>query len=725
MRESISDELDRIHSLYGIDQGFYVLAIHSFIESFTDRYHQEIQLRDTFAEKLDLLSLLLGYDIRVRKPQVIWRLCREHRCTNEVRHGFIRLSSDEAIGATKNFLDFCRLTGIDDRSLEQFQQDLNSWRDAAFSLEQHRELITLRHSVRSLSRENSELRERSSSYDEQQTEDAQRRLNELVSANRALKERLDTARSKDDRHRQQLYEAREKERKLQKRMLVLQGQKQYLSYLQRYTSYSRTRADHQRSLMTLSAQQRRICSRIREPGDHLIRGGAGTGKTLVLLHACIEQLEGMRAEVSKPEDTAKQPVLLTYTHSLVKFDQYLSTLFHQELKPGIRNIDAFLMDRLKTIDPECSMDYAIVSELLKDSDLQFITAKELEAEISMAIFGRALSEESYLQDPKSRRGMKNRLSPGQKQQIWELSVQLREQMISRRAFSKEFGRLFLYELLIEDTKLRERLQVERIFIDELQDLSPVDLMLLASLSGSGLVMAGDERQSIYYSGMSFRRRGLNISGRSHTLTGNHRNTRQIHMLSELYRSKTSTEGISPEENTSFREGPAVELWQQQDPKRLLSLLEGRIRLFIETLGYAPENIGVLTPDRKTLRSLAKSLEASNREYCDIHAPEFHFDQTPGIRISTCHSAKGIEFPVVMLVLPSLPVSSRLSEDCALQAARNLLYMSLTRALDDLQIFTLEATESTPIAELLEVFREYERLSEDEDLQTCLCTDAEN
>ncbi len=190
------------------------------------------------------------------------------------------------------------------------------------------------------------------------------------------------------------------------------------------------------------------------------------------------------------------------------------------------------------------------------------------------------------------------------------------------------------------------------------------------------------------------------------------------MLSELYRQKTSVQTSSFEESHSFREGPAVELWQRKNSEQLLGILSERIRFFLDVLGYAPENIGILAPDRKALTEIGKGLTRMELPFCDIHEYAFQFEETEGIRISTCHSAKGVEFAVVMLILPSITVSSRLAPDAALQASQNLIYMSMTRALDNLQIFTLQHSDNPLIDELTSVFHEYVAQSSSEDLASC-------
>jgi hypothetical protein len=83
----------------------------------------------------------------------------------------------------------------------------------------------------------------------------------------------------------------------------------------RFTIYTRTRRDYERSLMRLTAEQQVALDAITPGHDSLVRGGAGTGKTIVLLHAWGKA----RRDLFTP-----RTVLLTYTTTLVKYDRYLA-----------------------------------------------------------------------------------------------------------------------------------------------------------------------------------------------------------------------------------------------------------------------------------------------------------------------------------------------------------------------------------------------------------------
>ena len=67
--------------------------------------------------------------------------------------------------------------------------------------------------------------------------------------------------------------------------------------------------------------------------------------------------------------------------------------------------------------------------------------------------------------------------------------------------------------------------------------------------------------------------------------------------------------------------------------------------------------------------------------------DFDFETTEGVRLSTMHSAKGLEFPVVFLLLPMVLGTKGIDEEESAARMRNLVYVSMTRAMDNLKVFT--------------------------------------
>ncbi len=712
-KEILSANLDRILSLYGVDEGFYVLALFSWIECYI--FHTNPQLSyecESFLERLKKLFEIMDTD-HCEYDSLLYQLRGGYRFSNKVRHQFELLTKNEAISMTHEFLHFCQVIGWYDSKLDEFKKLRALWDEKLNPAEEHIELYSLKKRIAETAKENLALRkslsENTISHDEHE-----RLRSELLLKSKRLSEVEKAVQKKDikqDKLRKELYDLKEEKRTFEKEIEILRFREDYLTYMERFTVYTRSRNDYERSLMRMTPEQLQASNKIREYGDYLIRGGAGTGKTLVLLHALLSH----EAAAKEMLDFSGQSdrYLLTFTNALVHFNSYLSSIL-SEGEPGfqVQNIDHFFSDRLRMVDPDYTIDYSILKEFLAERELPFLNSKELHVEIETALFGRDTTHDTYLTVPGVRAGMKRPLGRDQKEQVWNILQDFKALMDEKKSFSKSYSRLVLLHLLKRDLELAEKLSVKRIYVDEVQDLNPVEIELLSRLSEEGLVMAGDEKQAIYQSGFSFQRIGVDIVGHSSRLLMNYRNTRQIFHLAQQYKLKVLTPRSSKEKEETeqfdtFRDGPSPELWQEVNTSKLLELLIRRISFFLDTLHYTPENIAVLAPTNATLNHTKKALEERGLEMIDIRKGSFDFKESEGIRISTLHSAKGVEFPVVMLFLPEVPVSSRIDLQSAENSTRRLLYVAMTRCIDNLQVFSLENPEQEVLQEFLEVFHTYE------------------
>ena len=133
-------------------------------------------------------------------------------------------------------------------------------------------------------------------------------------------------------------------------------------------------------------------------------------------------------------------------------------------------------------------------------------------------------------------------------------------------------------------------------------------------------------------------------------------------------------------------------------------------MFIDSLGYDPENITILAPTKTDLATIGDSLGHAGYRYANIRDEEFSFKEAATIRLSTLHSSKGLDFAVVLLYLPALPPRVDYEDRAAEVQVRNLLYVAMTRAMDNLNVFTLEGAhegqQEEPLQDLVRVFRRY-------------------
>ncbi len=711
----IEGNLRRIISLNGSDEGFYVLALHSLIEAYAISEYPQLDSEFTpFRHKIDAIFHGLGkLDPETgRVPELARRITQQHPATNGVRHRFDELSGEEARSATHNFIKFCRVVGWDHAELmADLEESLKLWKGKQAPLDQFRALRKLRLDYNRVRQENEELQtvgEASRDW-RQELERVQRELQEKDAEVQRLKDTASGRKEKADDLRRRLHEAERAREELASQAEKLRGADVYVSYLERFTTYTRSRADYERSVMQLSAEQKQAAERIRDRGDYLISGPAGTGKTLVLLHALDRELTLRDQELGLTEE--KPVALLTFTRTLVRFDEYLTHLLGKhDAAPIISTVDSFVLERLKQIDERFHMEYGFLRQYSEENPPEFFTSRELEAEIEHVIFGRALTRRQYVDEAAPRRGMRRPLSKEQRAAVWEIAEGVKDHMLSQHKLSKNLGRLVLLWELDRDPTFGARTAVSRLFIDEVQDLSPVEVQILERFSEKGMILAGDEAQAIYQAGMSFRQLGVDIVGRSTTLRTNYRNTRQVMHLAETYRALWRGEDPpGPDElGDAFREGPSPELWRHSDAAEAEAGLVNRINFFVSVLGYDPENIAVLTAFKDDVDRVKAVLAEAGHRTVDVRRNSFDFESSRGLRVSTLHSAKGVEFPVVMLYLPGLPAPGGLSEEMAAEQGFNLVYVAVTRAMDNLQLFLPAAPQAAATRTLAEA---YERLVE--------------
>jgi superfamily I DNA/RNA helicase len=184
----------------------------------------------------------------------------------------------------------------------------------------------------------------------------------------------------------------------------------------------------------------------------------------------------------------------------------------------------------------------------------------------------------------------------------------------------------------------------------------VALSVLRELTRGAMLMAGDAGQSIYSQRSPFPRSGISLRGSTRILRTNFRNTIQVYELAESFRRRSlagappvpPSEGeLSDEENGArirpfpFREGPEPELYTAENAEELKALLLEKTLVFIEELGYDPENLCILVPRNCEIESLRGYLELAGLELEDISAEEFSFRSTGRLRVCTCPISTGV------------------------------------------------------------------------------------
>ncbi|MBN2656056.1 MAG: AAA family ATPase [Spirochaetales bacterium] len=699
--------IERLVNLAGSDPGFYILALHSYMESYLKNeapiVYSETGYGD-FGRNIMQLGEHIGQQYETFNPDLkcFKAIAREHRITNEVRHEFKDFTSAEATRSTFLFLQFCRLCRISESAaLAQLEATLEHWNERRSRKVEMDELRKLKWDIFRSQRENRKLHEQLEQWQAEKSEYDEMLLQmDVLNSQLALFEKKDSAAvERNKKLRDERFALREKLREKEKQLEKYKSIASYSYNLKRLVAYTRTRLDYERSLIRLTNEQKEVLNRIDLDSDYLIRGAAGTGKTFLLL-------EAMRKSILDRSESLWNDgsfVLLAYTKTLVKYNRYITRIMKLDSRTDdmIGTVDAYLNGLLRETG-KGSVDYRIMQELCRkhhDPDL-FGDWKQLLCEVEDFIYWNGVSREEYIDRSIERKGMSVPLNTSKREKVWKLKERMEEEMLSRSRLSRGFSRC-----LIEGRAAPEG--IDTFFIDEAQDLSPQELRILKKTARKGVILAGDLGQSLYSIQPPYSRSGLKIQGRTSFLKTNFRSTRSIHDLALRFRS-----GEAGDESSAFRDGPHPELFTAGETEELYGLLNKRIHFLIDVLEYDPENIFILVANSAMEKKVARMVYEGGYDTVNIKDDAFDFLNSGQIRISSFHSGKGLDMPVVLLFLPRIFSANEESLDDATseRMLRNLIYVCMTRAMDMLNLFMKDEPDHPVLADLQKAFDDVNRIS---------------
>lgn len=710
--------LDRLLRLLGSDPGFYVLALHAFIEHYVVDVVQVPSLHPLASRKefrfREVIGALRTWLLEqsggswVSDLDCLQALGQQHTLTNRVRHSFGTLTEAEAIAATHLFVRFCALVGLDSeeaiRALSDRQRD--AWGDPASLLEHKEMLAAVRGELLQIRRREEDLLSRMRDW-----ETERQRLADLTLRLERTELQLDQTRSRLTRKDERLDELRAERQRLRQehrdlsRSLEAYGElERYIESLGRLTAYTRSRVDYERTLLELTRDQADAVAQAATPGDLLIRGEAGTGKSLVLVRAFIDTLR--QGEFEFANGPSRTAVVLTFTRALARFEDYLFSVIGEEIAPGtVSTVDAFIRERLKRLDASWEFQFDVVKELSAElNTTDFLDNAELALEIEDFLFGRMVSKVEYLGgEPDGpgggieRSGMRRPLGRQQRAAVWDIAAKVALTMEERRRCSRNYARLVILRAISEGNEMNLA-DTRVILVDESQDLTAGDLRCLRALAREKLILAADAGQSIYRGHSPYARAGLDLRGRTRHLRTNFRNTRQVQQAAAHFYPSADDAGPA----LALREGPPIQIHRARDARDAESQLLSALSIYLDHLAYDPANVAVLAPHNSVCDRVEAALADAGRPLARIRSgQDFDFRAQGAIRLTTLHSSKGLDFPVVILFLPELERRHQFDDETTERLYRNLLYVGMTRAMDQLRIIV--NPEADPLyAELAEL-----------------------
>ncbi|WP_231568570.1 3'-5' exonuclease [Rhodococcus sp. MEB064] len=456
-----------------------------------------------------------------------------------------------------------------------------------------------------------------------------------------------------------------------------------------------------------------------QTGPFRLTGGAGTGKTVVLLH---------RARFLARRDPTARIVLTTFNRTLadslveqMKLLDPTLTLAGDVGQPGVfiasvDSIAARILHRYKTdldgnpahpgpvarvLGPRTSelfgrrVDDAWKNAIVVggvDLPPELSVPSFFETEYSLVVLpNRIIDRGEYLRVRRAGRGVS--LNRARRNAVWDVVESYRSAAAAAGYADFEEKAALAAEVVTPVT----RGPVDHVIVDEAQDLTPSRFQLLRALAPLGpddLFFAEDAHQRIYGQKIVLKQLGINIVGRSRRLTLNYRTTQQnLHYALSVLTGDdfVGLEGDSEDSvgYRSARTGPTPSTVQAANLSDLYDKVAEQV---LAWGGGQTASIGLLAPANKEASALPRAL--GERGVTASFVDNTSKSSSGGVQAMTMYRAKGMEFANVILVgvsanaMPRDYIIAQLPEGDrgdALQRERSLVYVAATRARDQLSV----------------------------------------
>lgn len=712
------NQFKRLEKLQGVDSGVFTLSIFSLIEAYL-----RSKLKDKINTETSFYELINLYKINFTKNNpaeynLFINLLRVKKNTNDVRHQFKNLDKEEANVAVHLLNKFANIFDIPNKQeISKLMFEVKIWDDRKTPIETARELENANLELQKLSKANKDLSEKIILFEEKQNElslvSSKLKTLELefenqIEKNKNNKEKIDSLRY-EKFETETKYKNQQKE--IGEQLKKLEDAQKYIFNLNRMTNYTRTRYDYEQSLVRLTKEQESIVNTVKFTNDFLIKGSAGTGKSLVLLKTLEKLIKQNQNSLFDEKYSIK---LLTFTKSLEKYNKYIASLLNiknpleEEL---ILTSESYVLKIIKNAFPEYSFSFDNIKESAKKfKDEDFVKEnplkKDLWSEIEKFILPNCVTKTEYCDKKIARTGMKKAQGSENRKKIWSAVEKIFAKWESEKLFDIKFASYKLVQKIKSgEYKIPDELKTDYLFIDEAQDLSAATLQILKAATRKNIILAGDNDQSIFQPGFTWKRAGLDISGYTRILNTNFRSTNQINSVAEKYRAtiKGADRENRPE---TFRLGPPVELHELSSQKNAFLEILQTVKICKNYLNYENENICIIMQQKRQLEEMQKLLKTQLDLDSDfINSSDFDFSKQGIIRLSTTQSCKGLDFPVVLFYLDHRAhFLDDFDEQTVDKMNRNIIYTALTRSIELLHVFMLNDCTAKPLVDLKTILK---------------------
>ena len=440
----------------------------------------------------------------------------------------------------------------------------------------------------------------------------------------------------------------------------------------------------------LHPSQRRLIER-HYGGPARIIGGAGTGKTVVIVH---------RARYLTQFCGDDEKVLVTsFNKSLVAdIEERLSTICSSK---ELQKIEVITVDK-KTYEITKKLGYSIkydrdikpvweyairVSGIGSKFTLEFI----MDEWIHVIQAQQIKTKETYYKA--QRTGRSKRLDQASREQLWKVFEIYQTRCKEQKIMDTDWAQ----NMCAESCLGKKLYRYYSILVDECQDLRAPAYRMLRALAGDqrqdDIFFSGDARQRIYKGRASLSQCGIMINNRSNTLKLNYRTTAEIYdaaMKIQQEYQYDDLDGKTVEHDLCtcifHGERPTINgyTYENAEWNSLVEDIQKKIKS-----GIPSQEICILVKTNRLVGECANRLMAKGIQCLQLSNQQNDDLSISGIRLATMHRVKGMEYACVYIpfmtsdYMPSRRELVNAEDEDAKQEIlleeANLLSVAMTRA----------------------------------------------
>jgi superfamily I DNA/RNA helicase len=454
----------------------------------------------------------------------------------------------------------------------------------------------------------------------------------------------------------------------------------------------------------LHPSQRKLVERTWN-GPVLVRGGAGTGKTVVAMH----RARWLANLLGKRNDPNGKVLFTTFTSNLAAdVEQNLGNLCSKELlaRIEVKHLDGWVVDFLRRAGYEKEIVYGDEGGKLEEAwnqayrtlgDGLGLTLGFLKDEWRQIVQPNAIATlADYLRAQRTGRGTP--IDRKTKEKVWAIFAAYRAKLDQEGWSEPDDAYRDARAILREKPML---LPYRAVVVDEAQDLGSEALKLVAAVAPKvgdkpeqdGLFIVGDAHQRIYGRRTSMTKCGIDVRGRSRKLKVCYRTSDEIRRwaVGVLHGVNVDDLDEGAEDLKGYRSlfhGPGPKaVFAKTSRAEMDALTEWIEDCKDERIDES--DICVLARTKDDVAEVASALRSREYETVILQPRKPDDRRKPGLRVSTMHRAKGLEFVAVALVRvneDAVPPKWLLNEapDTAIRGSiidneKSLVHVSATRA----------------------------------------------